>query len=230
MLTPALYTFHDGFINQTDFFHDDRFNLLQEAAAKLRKTDELYHRILGTWGECFRETIRTAEKIKTTEPLKNIRCFYTLEETPESLTMTVKTLCPTREKALFFKGSLDDFLARFSPSSEPLSAVYTFHDDVLRDTLSFLAVKENNPQEAAFRFKNMEKLYNVSTMTYPAAFVRANHDVEFIMKEHPASYVYTCCRQKRRTPGRRAYSRDTEPRLRGFCVPVYHALFMTTPL
>ncbi len=33
MLTPALYTFHDGFINQKDFLHDDRFNLPQEAAA-----------------------------------------------------------------------------------------------------------------------------------------------------------------------------------------------------
>lgn len=217
MSIPALYTFHDDFINRTDFFHDDRFNLPQEAAAKLQETQDFYAYNFRNHGECFQKIIKTAEKIKTTEHLNNVRWFYTLEEKQKHFTLSVETLCPTRGKALFFKGSLDDFLARFSPSSKPLSAVYTLHDDVLQDTLSFLDFRENSPREAAFRFKQMEKLYSVSTMTYPATFVRANHDVEFTLKEHPADYLYTLLPSEdedtREDFVLRAYSRDTELRL-----------------
>ena len=217
MSIPALYTFHDDFINRTDFFHDDRFNLPQEAAAKLQETQDFYAYNFRNHGECFQKIIKTAEKIKTTEHLNNVRWFYTLEEKQKHFTLSVETLCPTRGKALFFKGSLDDFLARFSPSSKPLSAVYTLHDDVLQDTLSFLGFRENSPREAAFRFKQMEKLYSVSTMTYPAAFVRANHDVEFTLKEHPADYLYTLLPSEDEDTWEdfvlKAYNHDTESRL-----------------
>jgi hypothetical protein len=217
MLTPALYTFYDDFMNQTDFFHDDRFNLPQEAAIKLKKTRDFYAYNFRNYGECFPEMIKTAEKIKTTEQLNNIRWFYSLEEKQKHFTLSVETLCPTRGKALFFKGSLDDFLARFSPSSKPLSAVYTFHDECLFEPLYLIAEKDNNPDGAAYRFKHMNKLYNVSTMTYPAAFVRANHDVAFTLKEHPADYLYTLLPSEDEDTWEdfvlKAYNHDTESRL-----------------
>jgi hypothetical protein len=217
MVTPALYTFHDDFMNQTDFFYDDRFNLPQEAATKLQKTRDFYAYNFRRYGECFPQMIKTGEKIKATNLPNTIRWFYTLKEKHKDLTLTVETLCPTQGKAIFYQGSLDDFLARFSQPSKPLSAVYTFHPEGLDDPLHFLSLKENHPDGAAYRFNVMNKLYFVTTMTYAAAFVRANHDVTFTPSTQKADYLYTLLPSENEDDQEdfilKAYSYDTQARL-----------------
>ena len=215
--TPALYTFQDDFMNQTDFFYDDRFNLPQEAAHKLQKTRDFHAWNFRRYGECFPKMIKTAEKIKTATPPNTIRWFYTLKEKHKDLTLTVETLCPSQGKALFYQGSLDDFLARFSQPSKPLSAVYTFHPEGLHTPVHFLSLKDNHPDGAAHRFNVMNKLYFITTMTYGAAFVRANQDVTFTSSPDKADYLYTLLPSEDEDDGEdfilRAYSQGTQARL-----------------
>lgn len=79
----------------------------------------------------------------------------------------------------FFKGSVEEFIHRYSSPPSFATGLYKIHDKNAQDVVWFYAKRGNNPCEAAFRLAVMNGLHRSDFMTYAAAFNRTNGDVKF---------------------------------------------------
>ena len=180
MLTPATYKILDH------FFYVPGDNTPHPAALKLKDMLNIYNAIPDdSYADSFLIAERRKACFRNSHEQDNDTAYrYTLEQTPDGLILIAEIVKRRgwRKKTTtrpFFKGSVEEFIRYYSSSPSFATAIYKIHDESLQDALWFYAYRGSDPREAAFRLGVMNGLHRSDFMTYAAAFVRANKDVEF---------------------------------------------------
>jgi len=209
MSTPATYKIHD-WIEDVDsdlFLYVAGDNTPQKAAVKFRNMLNMYH---ATYDQSPADAFIAAER---TSPFKfsfrhnheqdaDTAYHYSLEFSlhTQSFFLTAEIVQRRwwRKKPFirpFFRGSVEEFIQRYSSSPSLVTGVYKIQDEKSQGEVCFYSDHGNTPQEAAFKLALMHGLHQATHSAYSEAFSQAHQDAEIEDRPSEVSdtsdYLYT---------------------------------------